>query len=112
MRHLARSGLGLAALFVAPAVVSAQSPSIKVRLYPERPLIERDEHQQYLNFDFGLSNSSDSAVTVERVEMSVFDHHDRLVRRQFIWSKGAANPGFTTVPERTVPARSSLGLFN
>jgi Peptidase family M23 len=104
--------LGFAAPLLATAVIAAQSPPISVRVYPERPLIERDEHQQYLNFDFGLANASDSAITVERVEMSVFDRRDRLIRRQFIWSKGAANPGFTTVTDRTIPAGGSLGLFN
>jgi hypothetical protein len=99
----------LSAIFVTLVV---RAPAISVRVYPERPLIERDLHQQFLNFDFGLTNSGDSAVTVERVEMSVFDDRNRLVRRQFIWSKGAASPGFLTVPDRTIPAGGSIGLFN
>jgi hypothetical protein len=49
---------------------------------------------------------------VERIDLSVYDREDRLVRRQFIWSHGAASPGLLTVPDRTIPARGSLSLFN
>ncbi len=113
MRLIDRTLRGLAfALPVLATAGAAQPPAIRVRTYPEHPLIERDRHQQYLNFDFGLENPGDSAREVERVELSVFDRRGRLVRRQFIWSKGAASPGLLTAPDRTVPANGSSSLFN
>jgi hypothetical protein len=94
--------------------LAGQSPAtgIRVRVFPERPIVERDERGQYLNFDFGLENDGDAPREVERLELSVYDGRNRLVWRQFIWAKGAAEPGFRTVPDRIVPPRGALALFN
>src|SRR5262245_46833891 len=94
------------------ASAAAQEPAITVRTYPARPLIEADSQQQLLNFELVLENRSDSARQIERVELAVFDSAGRLVNRRFIWSKGAASPAFLTVPDRVVPARGSLSIFN
>jgi hypothetical protein len=108
-RQVAR--LALVALVLTAPSVGAQVP-VEIKTYPARPLIERGADGQYLNFDFGLENESDQVRQVERLELAVFDSLGRLAWRQFIWTKGAADPGFLTVPDRTIPAKGSLALFN
>lgn len=92
--------------------LAAQSPPVTVRALPAEPLIERDGDGQRLNFDFSLENAGTTPLALERIDLSVFDRADRLVHRQFIWAKGAASPGLLTIPERTIPAGSSLSVFN
>lgn len=92
------------------APVQAQA-GISIRTFPAVPLVEWDGQGQYLHFDFGLENASDTARTVERIELTVFDPAGRMVRQQFVWSKGAASPTLKGV-DLALPAHGKLGLFN
>lgn len=99
------------ALLDAP-VAAAQDSGVSIRTFPARPIIERDAHQQLLNFDFGLTNSTSDPREIVRITVSVFDAEGRLVDRRFVWAKGAASPALLTVPERTIPAHGMLSVFN
>ena len=100
------------AVFALPAPTTAQPAGVRVTTLPAVPVVERDEHQQLLNFDFSLQNESGHPREVVRIEVAVYDRQDRLVRRQFIWASGAASPALLTVPDRVVPPGQRLSLFN
>jgi hypothetical protein len=98
--------------FILAAALIAADTTVRVAVFPARPVIERDGGTQYLNFDFGLTNTGDRPREVRRIELSVFDSRNGLVHRQFVSATGAASPGLLTVSDRTIPANGSLNIFN
>ena len=104
------TNLLLAALLA--RLTGSPDTTVRVDAFPANPIIERDAGTQYLNFDFGLTNSTDQPREVRRIDLTVFDARNRLVHRQFVSATGAASPGLLTVPERIIPANGLLNIFN
>ncbi len=88
----------------------AQDP-VSILARPEKIFIERGEEKQSLNFDFVVSNNTADTLSVAKLELSVYDPHNKLVLSRFLDENGTA-PGILVIPNRVFKGRSSLLIFN
>ncbi len=107
-----RPAAGVALMGLLLSTHQAEAQPVTIRTYPAQPIIARDLHQQHLQFDFGLENTTDTSREITRIELVAFDAAGRMIRRQFIAATGAASPGLLMFPERTIAAKARLSLFN
>jgi hypothetical protein len=99
----------LTLLLAAPAPSPPRAVTVTAR--PDRPWIERAEGEQRVNFDFIVASASASALTLQGIELSVFDRAGKLVARRLIDGNGV-QPSIETVPRREYPPGSSTLVFN
>ena len=100
----------LTALLIQAAPVA--DTTIRISTRPARPLVEYGNGTNFLNFDFILENTGADQRDLKRITLSVLDARGRLLHRQFIAADGALEPAMLTVSKRSVPAGSSIALFN
>ena len=62
---------------------SINSGDILVSARPAQIFLVRSDLGQHLNFDFLLTNSTDETLTLEKIELGVFDDAGKLARREF-----------------------------
>jgi peptidase M23-like protein len=84
---------------------------VKVTVKPERPLIERRDALQSINFDFLLENTGSKPLHLNRIEISIFDSGGKLELRRQVDENGHPS-GMTTIETRDLPAGAAIGLFN
>jgi peptidase M23-like protein len=99
--------------FLPLAIVQAVSPpaSVNVIVRPERPLIERRDALQLINFDFVLENTGPKPLHLNRIEISIFDTEGKLELRRELDENGHPS-GMTTIEVRDLPAGGAIGIFN
>lgn len=94
------------------AVQAAPAPvPVKVTVKPERPLIERRDTLQSINFDFALENTGSKPLHLNRIEISIFDREGKLELRRELDENGRPS-GMTTIEMRDLPAGGAIGIFN
>jgi peptidase M23-like protein len=94
-------------------IVHAASPPapVKVTVKPERPLIERRDALQFINFDFVLENTGSKLLHLNRIEIAIFDNEGKLELRRELDENGHPS-GMTTIEVRDLPAGGTIGIFN
>ncbi len=101
--------LPLAILLTTPVVVSAQRLSIVV--LPERPLIERSNCCQLVNFDFELRTPGTDTLDLVGVHVTALDPGGRVLAMRHVGTNGM-NPSIRTVNQtRVVPGKTTT-VFN
>ncbi len=91
---------------------AAQSPSVRIVVKPENPLIEQGRSAQRLNFDFILKNGGPTAQHLNRIQVSVIDRSGKLVLRRALDENGGSSAGISTVGQRDVPPHQEISIFN
>jgi hypothetical protein len=99
--------------FLPSGIVQAVSPPapVKVIFRPERPLIERRDALQLVNFDFVLENTGSKPLHLNRIEISIFDSEGKLELRRELDENGRPS-GMTTIEVRDLPPGGAIGIFN
>jgi Peptidase family M23 len=94
-------------------IVHAASPPapVKVTVKLERPLIERRDALQFINFDFVLENTGSKLLHLNRIEIAIFDNEGKLELRRELDENGHPS-GMTTIEVRDLPAGGTIGIFN
>jgi hypothetical protein len=87
--------------FLPSSIVQAVSPPppVRVTVKPGRPLIERRDAVQSINFDFVLENTGSKPLHLNRIEISVFDSEGKLELRREVDENGQPS-GITTIEMR------------
>ncbi len=93
------------------AAGAAGAQGIAITVHPSRPLIERSDCCQFLNFDFVATNAG--AVPAELIEIRVtgVDRRGGVLFVKRLHGQ-ARLPGIATVPNRIVPAGGELAVLN
>jgi murein DD-endopeptidase MepM/ murein hydrolase activator NlpD len=87
--------------------------SLHASLVPQQPLVERTRDGQQLNFDLLFANDGDQAVELTRLELTLFDRDGRFFAQRRLDTNGdSATMSILTVPNRTLPAKGRLVVFN
>ena len=103
----------LFAICTALAAMPAAAQQVGVSALPEQPLLESTRDGQDLNFDLIFSNPGDKALTLERLEVTWFDPSGAFLgQRRLDQNGGDTTMGIVTVPNRTLPAKGRLVVFN
>lgn len=93
-------------------VPAAPAPApVKVTVKPERPLIERRDALQSINFDFVLENTGSKLLHLNRIEISIFNREGKLELRRELDENGHPS-GMTTIETRDLSAGGAIGVFN
>jgi hypothetical protein len=90
-------------------MLAAGEPSVSVR--PPVPLIEAVRGGRELNVDFVFDNPGPEPWTLVQVRVQAFDASGALALQRFVGRNGVP-PGIAVVPQRTVPAKGRLLVFN
>ncbi|HKO61609.1 MAG TPA: M23 family metallopeptidase [Pyrinomonadaceae bacterium] len=98
----------LTALFT---LTQTRGDAVKVTVKPQRVYIERGTSNQFLHFDFLLENKTKNKITLDSVQIAVFDHANKLVLRKILDRHGLS-PGIHTLPNTEIEAEQSIYLFN
>ncbi|MCL9806776.1 M23 family metallopeptidase [Flavobacterium amniphilum] len=62
----------------------SQNNNITISVKPEKVYYEKDQSNQYLNFDFLIENKSSSNIILNTVEIAVYDQNNKLARRDLV----------------------------
>jgi hypothetical protein len=85
--------------------------AVRVTAHPRRVIVERSAAGQLVNCDLAVENLTDETLTINEVEVSVFDARGALVLRRFVNDNGG-RPSIDTVPVREVEPRKTILVFN
>ncbi len=98
---------------IVSAVAPAFAQQLQVAALPAQPLIESTRDGQDLNFDLVFDNPGDTALTLVQLEVTWFDDTGTFLgQRRLDRNGGATTMGIATVPNRNLPARGRLVVFN
>src|ERR1043166_2414717 len=99
--------------FLPSSIVQAvfPPPPGRVTVKPARPLIERRDAVQSINFDFVLENTGSKPLHLNRIEILVFDSEGKLELRREVDENGQPS-GMTTIEARDLPGGATIGVFN
>jgi len=102
-----------AILFSVALSAASASPTVplQIKTIPVTPLIEIGREQQLLNFDIVVRNPSGQALTLLRIEAEALDLAGQPISRKRVDDNGFPS-SIETVPDRSLPARGELGIFN
>jgi hypothetical protein len=82
-----------------------------LEILPSLPLIQHGRGAQRLSVDFSIHSRDEREWTLRRIDLSVYGRDDQLLLRRRL-DEQAASPSIATLPERVLPPRGSLYLFN
>jgi murein DD-endopeptidase MepM/ murein hydrolase activator NlpD len=103
--------LALAALLCLAPALRAQD--VPVRPLPQQPLVERLRDGQQLNFDLLFENPGDAPLQLVELQLTRFDREGRFIGQRRLDRNGdRTTMGIATVPDRELPARGRLVVFN
>ena len=99
---------GLLALAALPA-----SAQVRAAALPAQPSLESTRDGQDLNFDLVFDNPGDQALTLVGLEATWFDAAGGFLgQRRLDQNGGGTTMGVATLPNRALPARGRLVVFN
>lgn len=102
-----------ATLCVVLAALPAAAQDLKVAALPAQPLLETTRDGQDLNFDLVFDNPGDKALTLVGLEVTWFDARGQFLGQRRLDQNGSdTTMGIATVPNRVLPARGRLVVFN
>jgi murein DD-endopeptidase MepM/ murein hydrolase activator NlpD len=108
-----RCATALAAFLLAAAAIPAAAQQVGVAALPATPLLETTRDGQDLNFDLVFDNPGDQALTLVGLEATWYDAQGRFLGQRRLDQNGSdTTMGILTVPNRTLPARGRLVVFN
>jgi Peptidase family M23 len=89
----------------------------QINVLPAKPLIEKDQYGQYLNFDIIVKNKSSLILDISAIQVSVYDASGNLALRKFINHNGRSSSieiiGNTiTKPGETIHIFNPLNTFD
>ena len=84
---------------------------ITLKINPAKVYIEHDQHQQLINADLIIQNSSPDTVSITKIGIRVFDQNKKLVLEKFVDGNGTS-PSIQTIPKREIIPGESQLLFN
>jgi len=103
--------IAFAVLLTLSAAARANGPS--ARVLPAQPLIENGRDGQSLNFDLVFDNPGNQPLQLTKLEATLFDHRGNFLGQRRLDRNGdQATMSVLTVPNRTLPARGKLVVFN
>ncbi|HYD78248.1 MAG TPA: M23 family metallopeptidase [Paucimonas sp.] len=91
----------------AGAAVAADPVSVTVA--PDKPLIEQGKHQQLLNCDFRIKNTTGEKIELSEIEVSVLGAGDKLIAQYRVGANGAS---VLVVPNRFIEPGETITVFN
>ena len=113
LRRTATVATALVAILLALATAPAAAQQVGVVALPAQPLLEATRDGQDLNFDLIFDNPGDQALTLVGLEVTLFDAAGKFLgQRRLDQNGGETTMGIVTVPNRTLPARGRLVVFN
>jgi len=83
--------------------------AVSVGVLPARPLIEQGKHQQLLNIDFRITNTTGEQIELSEIEASVLGEGGRLIAQYRV---GANGDSVLVVPQRFIDPGKTLTVFN
>ena len=102
-----------ALLWCSAFAVQAQAPVPTVVPLPAQPLLVDNRAGQDLNFDLVFDNPGDTALTLVGIEATWFDREGHFLGQRRLDRNGDdSTMGIATVPNRALPARGRLVVFN
>jgi hypothetical protein len=84
---------------------------LAVVVTPNPPLLEHARGRFVLSCDLRVDNPGAVPLTIEAIELSAFDGGGALIARRRVDAHGVS-PAIATLPNRVVPARGALTVFN
>lgn len=84
---------------------------IEISVLPQQPLIETGGHNQYVNFDFWLRNSTGQKWQIYALQLRALDEGGNLLRRKAIGLNGIS-PAIHTLGKSELPPGGELYVFN
>lgn len=100
-------------LLLCSLACSPASAALAVSLIPQQPLIERGRNDQRLNFDLLFVNADDMALELQSLEVTLFDPQGRFISQRRLDGNGdSATKSILTIPNRVLPAKGRLVVFN
>lgn len=113
LRRTAGVATCLFSLFFVLAAAPARAQEVRVAALPAQPLLEATRDGQDLNFDLVFDNPGDQVLTLVGLEVTLFDAAGGFLGQRRLDQNGAETTmGIVTVPNRTLPARGRLVVFN
>ena len=113
LRIAAKVATTVLSLVIALAAVPATAQSLRATALPAQPLLETTRDGQDLNFDLIFDNPGDQPLTLVRLEVTWFDAAGAFLgQRRLDQNGGDTTMGVVTIPNRTLPARGRLVVFN
>ena len=101
------------ALLLGVVAFAAQAQGPGVASLPSTPLLVDNRGGQDLNFDLVFDNPGDADLTLVALEATWFDREGRFLGQRRLDGNGdATTMGIATVPNRHLPARGRLVVFN
>ncbi|RTY92456.1 M23 family metallopeptidase [Flavobacterium sp. GT3R68] len=89
----------------------AQTTSnITISIKPEKVYFERNQNNQFLNFDFLIENNSNKNLVLNAIEVSVFDENNKLAKRDFL--NLYSRESLELVSQKPIASHRSKLLFN
>ena len=82
---------------------------VQVALIPENPIVERARHDQQINFDFLLTNSTNETLEIYSIEVSVLSPAKNLIAQRRLDQNGDS---IGTISTRTLKAGEKIVVFN
>lgn len=93
------------------SALAAEEPTLSIRVLPEAPLLVATRDGQSVHCDFVVKNATQETVTLDSIEVAVYDKDGGLAQRRFAGSNGM--PGaIATVPVREIAPGGELLVFN
>ena len=90
---------------------TAATEAASIIISPNNPLIEKDQHGQYLNFDITVKNTSTHTLYLATIEASVMDALVKPLFRESISVNGQAT-GIKSIGNTLLKPGESITIFN
>ena len=97
--------------FLLVAAVIETGAAVELSARPPSVLIEESATTRSLNFDLLIRNTTDAALDVDEIKVSVYDRSGALVLRRFLDGNGT-RPSIRTIDVAEVPAAGTALVFN
>lgn len=93
------------------SVFAGTEPDVRIAYEPTTVYRERIGSDLALNFELRVDNRSDTALSIDRLEVSAYDANGALLLRRFVDGNGV-RPSLQTLGDRDIAAGQGLTVFN
>lgn len=97
-------------LFLNIGLFAQTNPKITISVKPGKVYFERNQNNQFLNFDFLIENHSNKNLVLNAIEISVFDENNKLAKRDYL--NLYSRESLELVSQKPIEAHRSKLLFN